>query len=213
MLVEPYLQGAHGSCACWQTCSQPVVSSCLSPSLTIAAAHAGIGWEHTLTHSCLHPESVWHWLGQPVLIASGPGCVDVVLSVRLTWQEPAALIPNGLAESHQRSASLEKVWAKARGSDLRCLPLLSPCTCVLSSQLITDKSFSLPSFAFFFFFMLSGSFVWPPTAAETTLRWWCRIRSGWLPREQGWGCLVALTPPSATQRNTCVALPSVFLTE
>lgn len=150
MLVEPYLQGAHGSCACWQTCSQPVVSSCLSPSLTIAAAHAGIGWEHTLTRSCLHPESVWHWLGQPVLIASGPGCVDVVLSVRLTWQEPAALVPNSLAESHQRNASLEKVWAKARGSDVRCLPLLSPCTCVLSSQLITDKSFSLPSFAFFF---------------------------------------------------------------
>lgn len=146
------MQGAHGSCACWQTCSQPVVSSCLSPSLTIAAAHAGIGWEHTLTRSCLHPESVWHWLGQPVLIASGPGCVDVVLSVRLTWREPAALIPNGLAESHQRSASLEKVWAKARGSDVRCLPLLSPCTCVLSSQLITDKSFSLPSFAFFFFY-------------------------------------------------------------
>lgn len=177
MLVELYLQGAHGSCACWQTCSQPVVSSCLSPSLTVAAAHAGIGWEHTLTHSCLRPESVWHRLGQPVLIAAGPGCVDVVLSVRLTWQEPAALVPNGLAESHQRNDSLEKVWAKVHGSDVRCLPLLSPCTCVLSSQLIIDKSFSLPSFAFFFFFfMLSGSFVWPPTAAETTLQWWCRIR-------------------------------------
>lgn len=210
MLVELYLQGAHGSCACWQTCSQPVVSSCLSPSLTVAAAHAGIGWEHTLTHSCLRPESVWHRLGQPVLIAAGPGCVDVVLSVRLTWQEPAALVPNGLAESHQRNDSLEKVWAKVHGSDVRCLPLLSPCTCVLSSQLIIDKSFSLPSFAFFFFF----NAVWFFCLATNS----SRNNSAVVVQDQekvaAQGAGLGVPGGSDTsQRNTCVALPSVFLTE
>lgn len=89
----------------------------------------------TCIRSCLRSESVWHRRGQSVLFASGPGCVDVALSVRLTWQEPAALVSNGMAESHHRNASSEKVWVKAHGSDVRCLPLPSPRTCVLSPQL------------------------------------------------------------------------------